>query len=209
MLRFGPPAEKFSSLNDDVSPPRAPGSHFFIDREAEEEIRLLNAEGKATLRRFEKEAEDAGFPADAISSGTHALRDLASFARTPLAHLQQSEAEEGKGGGEGLGPCTPLIACQQAAPRDLPVTPSGVSNRDIPPSLPPLPPYVYTEVIQSMAVGPSLAERAKQEHVDAIVCGSRGLGAVQRGLLGLLGLGSQSSYLVTHAPCPVMVSLRF
>ncbi len=41
---------------------------------------------------------------------------------------------------------------------------------------------------------------AKAENVDLVVLGSRGLGTVER-----LMLGSVSDYVVHHAPCPVMV----
>jgi len=45
-----------------------------------------------------------------------------------------------------------------------------------------------------------IVEAAKDNKVDIVVVGSRGLGALSR-----LLVGSVSEYVVTHAPCPVLV----
>jgi len=55
-------------------------------------------------------------------------------------------------------------------------------------------------VAETPDVRDAILELAEQEKVSAIVVGSRGLSAVKRFILG-----STSSYLVTHAPCPVIV----
>lgn len=55
-------------------------------------------------------------------------------------------------------------------------------------------------VAETGDVRDAILELAEQEKVSAIVVGSRGLSAVKRFILG-----STSSYLVTHAPCPVIV----
>lgn len=41
--------------------------------------------------------------------------------------------------------------------------------------------------------------------VGMLVVGSRGMGALARSLMGLVGLGSVSDYVVHHAHCPVAV----
>ncbi|KAG8376859.1 hypothetical protein BUALT_Bualt09G0107700 [Buddleja alternifolia] len=45
-----------------------------------------------------------------------------------------------------------------------------------------------------------ICQAAEQLHVDLVVLGSRGLGAIKRALLG-----SVSNYCVHHVPCPVLV----
>jgi nucleotide-binding universal stress UspA family protein len=48
--------------------------------------------------------------------------------------------------------------------------------------------------------GSAICELATERDADAIVIGSRGHGAVRRALLG-----SVSTYVVKHAPCPVVI----
>jgi nucleotide-binding universal stress UspA family protein len=55
-------------------------------------------------------------------------------------------------------------------------------------------------VVEFGAPGPILCDLAKERAADAIVIGSRGLGAFKRALLG-----SVSSHVVHNAPCPVVV----
>jgi hypothetical protein len=38
-----------------------------------------------------------------------------------------------------------------------------------------------------------------------LVAGSRGMGAITRSLLGLVGMGSVSDYLAHSSPCPLVV----
>ncbi|KXZ53810.1 hypothetical protein GPECTOR_6g728 [Gonium pectorale] len=54
-------------------------------------------------------------------------------------------------------------------------------------------------------VGSALCKHAKAEGVDLIVAGSRGMGAITRSLLGLVGMGSVSDYCAHHSPCPLLV----
>jgi len=49
-------------------------------------------------------------------------------------------------------------------------------------------------------IGPTMCAVAHEQSCDIIVVGSRGHGAIRRALLG-----SVSTHLVNHAPCPVMV----
>lgn len=49
--------------------------------------------------------------------------------------------------------------------------------------------------------GPALCRAAEELDVDVVVVGSRGRGAVKRALLG-----SVSSYVSHHAPCPVLIT---
>jgi nucleotide-binding universal stress UspA family protein len=58
---------------------------------------------------------------------------------------------------------------------------------------------VQTRVVRG-APGPALCDLARELGADAIVVGSRGLGAIRRALLG-----SVSTYVVNNAPCAVMV----
>lgn len=54
-------------------------------------------------------------------------------------------------------------------------------------------------------IGRCITEAASEKGVDSVVVGARGLGAFKRTMLGLLGLGSVSGYVVAHAPCNVIV----
>lgn len=58
---------------------------------------------------------------------------------------------------------------------------------------------------RSSEVGNAVNHFASTHHADAVVVGSRGLGSTARSLLGLVGLGSVSDYLVRHATVPVVV----
>jgi nucleotide-binding universal stress UspA family protein len=57
-----------------------------------------------------------------------------------------------------------------------------------------------TTRVERGAPGVVLCDLAAELGADAIVVGSRGLGAIRRALLG-----SVSSYVVNNAPCPVVV----
>lgn len=57
-----------------------------------------------------------------------------------------------------------------------------------------------TPVAESGDIGPTLCAVARERSVDVVVAGSRGHGAIRRALLG-----SVSTHLVNHAPCPVVV----
>jgi hypothetical protein len=54
-------------------------------------------------------------------------------------------------------------------------------------------------------IGRHINDYAQQNKVDMLVMGSRGLGGLRRTLLGAVGLGSISDYVVKHAPCNVVV----
>ncbi|KAG2494396.1 hypothetical protein HYH03_007449 [Edaphochlamys debaryana] len=54
-------------------------------------------------------------------------------------------------------------------------------------------------------VGASLCKHAKTEGVDMMVAGSRGMGAITRSLLGLVGMGSVSDHLAHNSCCPLLV----
>ncbi|GLC34202.1 hypothetical protein PLESTM_000169100 [Pleodorina starrii] len=54
-------------------------------------------------------------------------------------------------------------------------------------------------------IGEALCKHAKSEGVDLMVVGSRGMGAITRSLLGLVGMGSVSDYLSHNSPCPLAV----
>ena len=49
--------------------------------------------------------------------------------------------------------------------------------------------------------GPAIVEAAAAERVDMVVVGTRGLGSVER-----IVLGSVSDHVVRHAPCPVLIA---
>jgi hypothetical protein len=55
------------------------------------------------------------------------------------------------------------------------------------------------------SVGDPLIKYAAAHGVNHIVIGTRGLSAFKRGMYSLIGLGSVSSHVVQHAPCPVTV----
>ena len=54
-------------------------------------------------------------------------------------------------------------------------------------------------------VGLTLKEWSRLEAPDMLVLGSRGLGSVARALLGVVGMGSVSSFCVREMACPVLV----
>ncbi len=55
-------------------------------------------------------------------------------------------------------------------------------------------------LVENGDIGPTLCALADERSADVIVVGSRGHGAIRRALLG-----SVSTHLVNHAPCPVVV----
>lgn len=58
---------------------------------------------------------------------------------------------------------------------------------------------------RSSEVGNAVNHYAQTHSADVVVVGSRGLGSAARSLLGFVGLGSISDYLVRHAEVPVVV----
>mmetsp|Transcript_24578 Transcript_24578/g.46621 ORF Transcript_24578/g.46621 Transcript_24578/m.46621 type:complete len:86 (+) Transcript_24578:562-819(+) len=54
-------------------------------------------------------------------------------------------------------------------------------------------------------VGPAVVKYAEDIKADLVVVGSRGLGSIKRKIMGLIGLGSVSDYLVHHLHCPAVV----
>lgn len=54
-------------------------------------------------------------------------------------------------------------------------------------------------------VGRTISDYAAAQKADAVVIGSRGLGAFRRRFLGMVGLGSVSDYVAHHAPCTVFI----
>ncbi|MCB1005297.1 MAG: universal stress protein [Acidimicrobiales bacterium] len=56
-------------------------------------------------------------------------------------------------------------------------------------------------LVESGDIGPTLCAVAAEQGADLLVVGSRGHGALRRALLG-----SVSTHLVNHAPCPVVVA---
>lgn len=56
------------------------------------------------------------------------------------------------------------------------------------------------QLVENGDIGPTLCAVADERACDVVVASSRGHGAIRRALLG-----SVSTHLVNHAPCPVMV----
>jgi nucleotide-binding universal stress UspA family protein len=54
-------------------------------------------------------------------------------------------------------------------------------------------------------IGQDLVEHILKEKYDHVVIGNRGLGAMSRTMLSMVGLGSVSDYVLHHAHCPVTV----
>ncbi|KAK9816658.1 hypothetical protein WJX72_003354 [[Myrmecia] bisecta] len=54
-------------------------------------------------------------------------------------------------------------------------------------------------------IGQSICKYTLDNGCDSLVVGNRGLGALSRSLLGVVGLGSVSDYCVKHVPVPVTV----
>ena len=55
--------------------------------------------------------------------------------------------------------------------------------------------YLLISIPASSDVGEALVQYAKENQVDLVVVGSRGLGAWQNSFMGLVGLGSVSEYM--------------
>lgn len=70
-----------------------------------------------------------------------------------------------------------------------------------------LPCPVCPQSIQGGAsdVGESITQYASLKRADLLVMGCRGMGAVRRAMLSLIGLGSVSDYVLHNATCPVLV----
>eukprot|EP00241_Pyramimonas_parkeae_P011461 CAMPEP_0114251770 /NCGR_PEP_ID=MMETSP0058-20121206/15459_1 /TAXON_ID=36894 /ORGANISM="Pyramimonas parkeae, CCMP726" /LENGTH=210 /DNA_ID=CAMNT_0001365617 /DNA_START=88 /DNA_END=720 /DNA_ORIENTATION=- len=65
---------------------------------------------------------------------------------------------------------------------------------------------ITTQVIMDVSkVGPAVVKYAEDIKADLVVVGSRGLGSIKRKIMGLIGLGSVSDYLVHHLHCPAVV----
>ncbi|PSC70208.1 universal stress [Micractinium conductrix] len=83
--------------------------------------------------------------------------------------------------------------------RDTLLAEGGVKPANV--KLVPLPSNTAT----SGDVGRTISDYAAEHQADAVVVGSRGLGAFRRRFLGLVGLGSVSDYVAHHAPCTVFI----
>lgn len=57
----------------------------------------------------------------------------------------------------------------------------------------------------SADVGRELTSHAEACGCESLVMGSRGLGMSRKALMGLLGVGSVSDYVLRHAPCSVIL----
>ena len=57
-------------------------------------------------------------------------------------------------------------------------------------------------------VAESIVVYAKEQRADAVVVGSRGMGALKSSLMSCVGLGSVSSYLVHHLPHGAVIVCR-
>mmetsp|Transcript_26102 Transcript_26102/g.57026 ORF Transcript_26102/g.57026 Transcript_26102/m.57026 type:complete len:381 (-) Transcript_26102:1015-2157(-) len=64
---------------------------------------------------------------------------------------------------------------------------------------------VLTPEDGSSDVGKAICSYAEQHKLDLVVAGSRGMGSMQRSLMGLIGLGSVTDYLAHNSPCPLVV----
>ena len=97
---------------------------------------------------------------------------------------------ESTGDGAGLSPSLPRRpSAARASPSPSPSP--NASPRPLP--LPTIPPTS------------ALRKTIKDQNVDHVVLGTRGLGAIQRALLTAAGLGSVSNELAHHATVPVTV----
>lgn len=54
-------------------------------------------------------------------------------------------------------------------------------------------------------IGRQIVDYTRDKDSDILMMGSRGLGSLKRAVLGFIGLGSVSSYVVKHADCNVLV----
>jgi nucleotide-binding universal stress UspA family protein len=61
-------------------------------------------------------------------------------------------------------------------------------------------PAPVKQVLEMGDAGHTIVQVAKDLAVDVVVVGSRGRGAIRRALMG-----SVSTHIVNHAPCPVIV----
>lgn len=68
---------------------------------------------------------------------------------------------------------------------------------------------IHTHVLASEGGASGVSEAvlhfAKDNKVDLLIVGNRGMGTIKRSLMSLVGLGSVSDALLNAAPCPVML----
>jgi nucleotide-binding universal stress UspA family protein len=66
-------------------------------------------------------------------------------------------------------------------------------------------PVDYVMLNSVKGAGPDLVDHINKEHYDQVIVGNRGLGAVSRTMLGMLGLGSVSEHVLHHSDTPVTI----
>jgi nucleotide-binding universal stress UspA family protein len=54
-------------------------------------------------------------------------------------------------------------------------------------------------------VGQSVVHYAKENGIDLVALGARGMGSWKRAMMSFVGLGSVSDYVVAHVEAPVIV----
>lgn len=133
--------------------------------------------------------------------------------------LEAEEEEEAERGNRAEAQATVAAAVKAAAAAEVSRKPlSHPSPPPAPPAHPPLFPFKNAQVPRERMffkalepeggasdVGLSIQHYADANGVDVAVIGSRGMGAVKRALLSLVGLGSVSDWCVNHMGCPVIV----
>lgn len=121
---------------------------------------------------------------------------------TPASQAAENTGEGGIYVNTQAEPDPALLASSQAflaKLRDDLLAANGVKPGQV--KLVPLPANTAT----SQDVGRTISDYAAKANADAVVIGSRGLGAFRRRMLGLVGLGSVSDYVAHHAPCTVFI----
>ena len=85
------------------------------------------------------------------------------------------------------------------------LTPSSLRGSRLPVPVPVPERVAETPSPPSIPATSALRKTIKDQNVDHVVLGTRGLGAIQRALLTAVGLGSVSNELAHHAAVPVTV----
>ncbi|KAL4435195.1 hypothetical protein ABPG77_001877 [Micractinium sp. CCAP 211/92] len=130
---------------------------------------------------------------------------------TVLHPSPESELQAGVGAAAGGVRTAPIPVRVEADPKDLQQTQAfleGCKQQVVAAGV--QPEAVETRALvallgNSADVGREIIRQAEACGCESLVMGSRGLGLSKKALMGLLGVGSVSDYVLRHAPCSMVL----